>query len=208
MTWPVFFNGLGLSLGVKLVSTSDRPSVFSKIFRLFASGGEKKKCSAFCTNRLEVLCRNFRAKIRRSGLPMFNIKAISYTVGFRQLKTALLDWTFLRLDSSGPSSYRQSSRFYSFCVLPRGCWCEGVLLCCCMAVENRLAALRFARYPRATRASRATNPRPGALVALHISPKPPNLRLWRCTQPRAAKATAGVAAVGKMASIPRAAVVV
>ena len=35
-----------------------------------------------------------------------------------------------RLDSSGPSSYRQSSRFYSFCTLPRGGggWCEGVLL--------------------------------------------------------------------------------
>ena len=42
------------------------------------------------------------------------------------------------LDFSGPSSYRQSSRFhffyrqsgrfYSFCALPRGGWCEGVLL--------------------------------------------------------------------------------
>ena len=33
-----------------------------------------------------------------------------------------------RLDSSRPSSYRQSSRFYSFCALPRGGWCKGVLL--------------------------------------------------------------------------------
>ena len=38
--------------------------------------------------------------------------------------------------------------------------------------------------------------------------KPPKLRSWRCTQPIAAKATAGVAVVGKMASIPRAAAVV
>ena len=77
-----------------------------------------------------------------------------------------------------------------------------------MAVENRLAALCFARSPRATRASRAMHPRPSELVALHFSREPPKLRLWRCTQPRAAKATAGVAVVGKMASIPRAAVVV
>ena len=36
-------------------------------------------------------------------------QAISYAVGFRQSKTALFDWTFFRLNSSGPSSYRQSS---------------------------------------------------------------------------------------------------
>ena len=38
-------------------------------------------------------------------------QALSYAVGFCQSKTAILDWTFFRLDSSGPSSYRQSSRF-------------------------------------------------------------------------------------------------
>ena len=54
-------------------------------------------------------------------------QAISYTVGFRQSKAALFDWTFFRLDSSGPS-YRQSSPFYSFCALPRGGWCEEILL--------------------------------------------------------------------------------
>ena len=58
-------------------------------------------------------------------------KAISYTVGFRQSKTAVFDWTFLRLDSSGPSSYHQLSRFYSFCALPGGCWCREY---CCTAV--------------------------------------------------------------------------
>ena len=50
--------------------------------------------------------------------------------------------------------------------------------------------------------------RPSGLVALDFRRKPPKLRLWRCTQPGAAKATAGVAVVGKKASIPRAAVVV
>ena len=39
----------------------------------------------------------------------------------------------------------------------------------CMAVENRLAALCFARSPRATRAPRATNPRPSGLVALGLA---------------------------------------
>ena len=41
-----------------------------------------------------------------------------------------------------------------------------------------------------------------------LSRKPPRLRSWRCTQPRAAKATAGVAVVGEMASITRATAVV
>ena len=42
----------------------------------------------------------------------------------------------------------------------------GVREYCCMALETRLAALRFARSSRATRASRATNLRPTGLVAL------------------------------------------
>ena len=45
----------------------------------------------------------------------------------------------------------------------------GVSEYCCMAVENRLAALRFAHSPRATRVSRATNPRPSGLVALGLA---------------------------------------
>ena len=36
-----FFNGLGQSLGAKLVSTNDRP-YSSTVFRLFPSGGEKQ----------------------------------------------------------------------------------------------------------------------------------------------------------------------
>ena len=38
--------------------------------------------------------------------------------------------------------------------------------------------------------------------------KPPKLRSWSCTQPRAAKATAGAAVVSSIGSIPRAAAVV
>ena len=45
----------------------------------------------------------------------------------------------------------------------------GVREYCCMAVENRLAVLCFARSPRATRASRATNLRPSGLVALGLA---------------------------------------
>ena len=43
---------------------------------------------------------------------------------------------------------------------------------------------------------------------VELSRRPPNLRSWRCTQPRAAKAKAGVAVVGKMTSITRATAVV
>ena len=40
---------------------------------------------------------------------------------------------------------------------------------CCMVLETWLAALCFARYSRATRASRATNLRPSGLVALGLA---------------------------------------
>ena len=39
----LFLNGLGLSLGAKIVSTNDRPSTFSIIFRLFFQAGAKNK---------------------------------------------------------------------------------------------------------------------------------------------------------------------
>ena len=45
----------------------------------------------------------------------------------------------------------------------------GVREYCCMAVENRLAALCLARSPRATRASRATNFRPSGLVPMGLA---------------------------------------
>ena len=96
---------------------------------------------------------------------------------------------------------------YSFCALPRGCWCEGVLLYCSMEVENRLAAL--SAVLRAFFASNACfardEPSSKHVGSVGLSRKPPKLSSWRCTQPRAAKATAaGTAVVSKMASITRA----
>ena len=56
-----------------------------------------------------------------------------------------------------------------------------------------------------TRSSRATNVRSSELVALGLfSRKSPKSRSRRRAQPKAAKATAGVAVVGKMVSITRA----
>ena len=47
--------GLGLSLGAKLISATDRPSMFSIMFKLSPSGSENTKCAALCTIRLDVL---------------------------------------------------------------------------------------------------------------------------------------------------------
>ena len=72
-----------------------------------------------------------------------------------------------------------------------------------MAVENRLEALSavlrefFASIARDEPSSKRVG-------GVGLSRKPPKLRSWRCTQPRAAKATAGVAVVGEMASKTRA----
>ena len=84
------------------------------------------------------------------------VLAISYTVGFRQSKTALFDWTFFRLDSSGPSSYRQSSSYsqgYSrvdFTVFVLFLEAVGVREYCCTAVEIgwQLCGSRFLREQR------------------------------------------------------------
>ena len=76
-------------------------------------------------------------------------EAISYTVGFRQSKTALstghfLDWILLVL------LIVSRVDFIVFVLLPEA---VGVRqYCCCMAVENRSATLCFARSARATRA--------------------------------------------------------
>ena len=72
----------------------------------------------------------------------------------------------------------------------------------CMEVENRSEAL----WPVAFSASNACFARdePKPVGGVELSRKPPKLRSWRCMQPRAAKATSGVAVVGKMTSIPRA----
>ena len=73
------FNGLRLSLGAKLVTPNDRPSCSSILFRLFPSGGERKKYAPHFLHEPvggtpRHVCRNFRAKNRRSDPPVFHIK--------------------------------------------------------------------------------------------------------------------------------------
>ena len=87
-------------------------------------------------------------------------KAISYTVGFRQSKAALFDWILLVL--------LIFSRV-DFVVFVLFLEAVGLREYCCMAVENRLAALCSAHSSQATRASRATNRRPSGLVALGLA---------------------------------------
>ena len=116
--------------------------------------------------------RKTRAKHFRlsfsTGSASRNSQAISYTVGFRQSKTALFDRTFSRLDSSGPFSWVVSRVDFIRVFVPL-LEAVGVGEYCCIALENRLVALCFARSSRATRASRATNLRPSGLVALGLA---------------------------------------
>ena len=92
---------------------------------------------------------------------MFWSKAISYTVGFRQSKTALFDWIILVL-----LLIVSRVDYIAFVLFLEA---VGVREYCCMALETRLAALCFARSSRAMRASRATNLRPSGLVALGLA---------------------------------------
>ena len=86
-------------------------------------------------------------------------QAISYAIGFRQSKTALFDWTFFRLDSSGPSSPRQSSRFYSVVFFPEA---VGVREYCCIQQAKSFDSSVL----RALSASNGwVDPRPSELVA-------------------------------------------
>ena len=77
--------------------------------------------------------------------------------------------------------------------LEKGGWYERVLL---RSRRNRLAALCFALTPRAT-ARRIFVP---ASCCFRLSRKPSKLRSWKCTQARAAKATAGAAVIDSIGS--------
>ena len=81
---------------------------------------------------------------------------------------------------------------------------------CCMAVENRLEALSavLSSFLTSNACFARNEPLSKQVGSVELSRKPPKLRSWRCTLPRAAKATAaGIAVVGKMASVLRAAAV-
>ena len=80
----------------------------------------------------------------------------------------------------------------------------GVREYCCTAGE-----IGWQLYAsRCIREQRLDEPSSQRVGGFGLSRKPPKLRSWSCTQPRAAKATAGVAVVGSMRSRPRAAAVV
>ena len=118
------------------------------------------------------------------------------------------DWTFFRLGSSGPPSHHQSSRFCSLYSLSGNGWCEGVLLYGSQkSVGSSVLRAFYARNACFAR-DEPSSKRVGRVGGVGLGRKPPKLRSWRCTRPRAAKATAGVAVVGKMASIPRATAIV
>ena len=77
-----------------------------------------------------------------------------------------------------------------------------------MAVESRLEASVLRAFSASNASFTRDEPSSKRVGGVGLGPKPPNLRCsWRCTQPRAAKATASVAAVGKMSSIARAAAI-
>ena len=80
----------------------------------------------------------------------------------------------------------------------------GVREYCCTAggIGWQLCAPRFLREQR------LDEPSSQRVGGFGLSRKPPKLRSWSCTQPRAAKVTARAAVVGSMGSRPRAAAVV
>ena len=85
----------------------------------------------------------------------------------------------------------------------------GVREYCCVAVESQLAASSAVlREFFASNACFAREPSSKRVGGVGLGRKPPKLRSWRGTQPRAAKAAAGVAVVGMLASITRATAVV
>ena len=139
------------------------------------------------------------------SVPRMASKAISYTVGFRQSKTALFDWTWFRLDSSGLSSYSQSNRFYRLCALPIGGWCKGVML---YGTRKSVGTSVLRAFLASNACFTRDQPSSERVGGVGLIRKPPMHSSGRCTQPRAAKSVAGVAVVGKMTSIPRAGVVV
>ena len=127
-------------------------------------------------------------------------ESIYYTVGSRQSKTAFsiglfFDWILLVL--------LIVSRV-DFIVFVLFLEAVGVRGYCCTAGEIGWQ-LCSSRCLREQRLDKPSSQRVGGFG---LSRKPPKLRSWGCTQPRAAKATAGAAVVGSMGSIPRSAAVV
>ena len=128
----------------------------------------------------------------------------NYTVGFRRSKAALFEWNFVRLDLLVLLIVGRVDCI-DFVLFLEAVGVGGVLL-----YGSRKSVGRSVL--RAVSASHACfardEPSSNRVGDVELSRKPPKLRSWRCTQPRAAEATAGLAVVGQMAATLRAALVV
>ena len=114
----------------------------------------------------------------------FLFLSTSYAVEFRHSKTAHFDGTFFRLDSSGPSSCRQSSRFYSFCYVPRGGWCEEYSCTAAGEIGWQLCASRCLCEQW------LDEPSSQRIGGYGLSRKPPKLRSWSCAHSAESRAKA------------------
>ena len=85
-----------------------------------------------------------------------------------------------------PITYRQSSRFYSYCAFPRGGWCVGVLL---YGSRKSVGSSVLRAFFASNACFARDEPSPKRVGGIGLSRKPPKLRSWRGTQPRAATAT-------------------
>ena len=92
--------------------------------------------------------------------------------------------------------------FVVFVLFLESGWCEGVLL---YGRRKSVGSAVLRAFFASNACFARDEPSSKRVGGVGLSRKPPKLRSWRCTQPRAANATAGVAVVGKIISIPRAA---
>ena len=101
-----------------------------------------------------------------------------------------------RLDFFFPTRFFLSflSSVESMFYFPRDGWCEGVLLYGSRKSVDSAVLRAFLASNACFTRDEASSKQVGGVG---LSRKPPRLRSWRCAQPIAAKATAGVAVVAK-----------
>ena len=128
-------------------------------------------------------------------------KVISYTVGFRQSKNVPFRLFFFSTGLFWFCLFSSIESIFIVFVLILEAVGEGELL-----YGSRKSGVNSISVLRAFSTSNACPDEPSSkrIGGVGLRRKPPKLRPWRCTQPRAAKATAGIAVVGEMASLTRA----
>ena len=134
----------------------------------------------------------------KSGLP----QAISYTVGFRQSKTALFHWAFFTWILLVLLRVVSRVDFILFVVFLEAVGVREYHSCTAVEIGWQLCASRFLRVQR------LDEPSSQRVSGFGFSRKPPKVRSWSCTQPKVAKIRADAAVVGSKGSIPRPAFVV